>query len=229
MLQELTTERPKSRANGSLVRRSKLSAHYEALLYRIHLNLDASIGQAIGVTSIAPRSGVSTVALNLAITADSAGYGPVLLIDADIHKRPKGVAAKEVPRLGLIDALSGAADPLDCVYPSAHGNVSTVSGRGLDAAGGSTIERSRFAEVLDEYKQRFKLLIVDIPTPSELNNSIGLASKLDGVLLVIEAERADGRVALKTKQQLVDARANLLGVVLNKRPQHVPGWLYRRL
>lgn len=230
MIQELTTERPSVRANGNLPHRSKLSAHYEALVHRIHAaNADTMIGQSIGVTSCAPRAGVSTVALNIAIAADRAGYGPVLLINADIHNLSGPNAAGELSSAGLADALAGSVEPLDCVTQAPDGEFAIVTGRGMRPHNVSAVDRSKFSELLTEYKRHFKLVIVDVPTPSDLNDSIGLASQLDGVLLVIEAERADGRVALKTKQQLIDANANVLGVVLNKRQQHVPGWLYRRL
>ncbi len=35
--------------------------------------------------------------------------------------------------------------------------------------------------------------------------------------------------AQRAKQYLQQAQANLLGAVLNKRPQHIPDWLYARL
>ena len=230
MLQELATERPKVRTNGSPPRRSHLSAHYDALLQRVlAISADTAVGQAIGVTSCAPRAGVSTVAHNLAVTADRSGYGPVLLLDLDIHKSSSLNRRKPATEYGLFDALAGTADPFDCVTPAPRGSFSVVSTRGTNSPDASTIDRGRFAEVLSEYKRNFKLLVVDIPSALDTNNSVCLASQMDGVLLVIEAERADGRVALKTKQQLIDANANLLGVVLNKRRQHVPGWLYRRL
>lgn len=230
MIQELTTERPSVRANGNLPHRSKLSAHYEALVHRIHAaTSDAMLGQSIGVTSCASRAGVSTVARNIAIAADRAGYGPVLLISADIHNLSEPNAAGELPSAGLADALAGSVEPLDCVTQGPDGEFAIVAGRGIRPHYVSTADRSKFAELLTQYKRHFKLIIVDVPAPTELNDSVGLAGQLDGVLLVIEAERADGRVALKTKQQLVDANANMLGVVLNKRQQHVPGWLYRRL
>jgi capsular exopolysaccharide synthesis family protein len=230
MLQELATERPIVRTNGSPPRRSLLSAHYEALLQRVlAFSVDTAIGQAFGVTSCAPRAGVSTVAYNLAVTADRAGYGPVLLLDLGTHNSASLIRRKRTAEHGLFDALAGAVDQIDCVVPTSQGSLSVVSARGTNSQDAATIDRSRFAEVLSEFKRNFKLLVVDIPAASETNNSICLASQLDGVLLVIEAERADGRVAQKTKQQLIDANANLLGVVLNKRRQHVPSWLYRRL
>src|SRR2546421_482961 len=98
MLQEITIETPAIRANGRSVRRSKLSAHYDALFQRIQAaNLDTSEGQAIGITSCAPRAGVSTVAFNIAVTAARADYGPVLFIDADITKPTGSNASGAAP------------------------------------------------------------------------------------------------------------------------------------
>jgi capsular exopolysaccharide synthesis family protein len=187
------------------------------------------VSHAIGVTSCAPRAGVSTVAFNIAVTANRAGYGPVLLIDADINNPPRLNAEGETPQAGLAEALVGAADPLDCVTAAVGAGFSVMAGRGMRPDIVSSIDRTTFGELIAEYKRHFKLIVLDIPAPSDLNDSMGLASQLDGVLLVIEAERADSRVALRTKQQLLDTNANLLGVVLNKRQQHIPGWLYRRL
>jgi Mrp family chromosome partitioning ATPase len=230
MIQELATERPAVRANGSQAFRSQLSAYYDALFQRIQVaNAGAVVGQAIGITSCAPRAGVSTVAYNIAVTADRAECGPVLFIDADINKLPGPDAVGEVPAVGLADALSGAAQPLDCVKTVPYRGLSIVSGRGMRPHGVLTIDRHKFSEVINEYKRHFTLVVIDIPSPTELNDSVSLAGQLDGVVLVLEAERSDGRVALRTKQQLVDANANLIGVVLNKRRQHIPGWIYRRL
>lgn len=230
MIEELTAERPSIRSNVKPPHRSHLSARYEALVHRIQASSsDTTVGQSIGVISCAPRAGVSTVALNIATTAERAGYGPVLLINADINKLPSPNAAGEIPAWGLTDALAGTAAPLDCVTTVAGSELAVVAGRGVRPHNVSTVDRTRFATLLSEYRKQFKLLVVDFPAASDLNDSVALAGQLDGVLLVIEAERADGRVALKTKQQLVDANANLLGVVLNKRQQHLPGWLYRRL
>jgi Mrp family chromosome partitioning ATPase len=36
-------------------------------------------------------------------------------------------------------------------------------------------------------------------------------------------------VAIRAKQEIEDAGARILGVVLNKRKYHIPEWLYKRL
>jgi Mrp family chromosome partitioning ATPase len=46
-------------------------------------------------------------------------------------------------------------------------------------------------------------------------------------VLVLEAERTRRSAALRVKKQLEHLGANILGIALNKRRHHVPGWLYR--
>ena len=85
------------------------------------------------------------------------------------------------------------------------------------------------SQAIVAYGKPLEEVTSDIPAPTGLDGSIYLAGKLDGVLLVFESEQSDGRTALRTKQQLEEANANLLGAVLNKRRKHVPNWLYKML
>jgi protein-tyrosine kinase len=230
MLLELETQKPMVRAKRSVIQPSKLSTHYEALLQRIQAGCsDVLDGQAIGITGCATHAGASTVAFNIAVTAEQTDCGPVLFIDADVNKRSVANMVGVLPPFGLGDVLAGTAEPLECVKQTRIGNLSIVPGHGRNSKAVSRIEPGKFSDVLNEYRRHFKLLVVDIPAPTELNASACLAGQLDGVVVVIEAERVDGRAAVRTKQKLVDANANLIGVVLNKRRQHIPGWLYRLL
>jgi len=233
MLQEVLTARPPVVANGKVARHCKLSPHYGALVQRIQAeNIEASSTDCIdliGVTSCAPGAGVSTVSFNIAVAAARAGMGPVLYVDSDITKQPSRRLTRRTPTLGLADVLADGADPMDCVVHTPIENLSIVAGRGTAKHDELSFDPFKTAEVLNDYKSQFKLVIVDVPAPTELNGSIYLAGKLDGVVLVIESELSDGRAALRTKQRLVDANANLLGVVLNKRRKHMPNWLYNLL
>jgi len=233
MLQEVLTERPPLVANGKVARNGKLSAHYRALVQRIQAaNMEAPSTESletVGVTSCAPGAGVSTVSFNIAVAAARAFTGPVLFVDTDIAKRPSRRVIPHVPTLGLADILADAADPMDCVVKTHIDNLSVIAGRGTSKHEEVSFDPFKAAEMLTELKCQFKLVVVDIPAPTELNGSIYLAGKMDGVVLVIESELSDGRAALRTKQRLVDANANLLGVVLNKRRKHMPNWLYNLL
>ncbi len=229
----LTGERPSVATNGAAGRRCKLRAHYRALVQHIQAaSMAAPQNQTIetiGVTSCARGAGVSTVAFNVAVAASRADIGPILLVDADITKQANRRLIPKSPTLGLADALANAVDPMDCIVHIPIGNLSIVAGRGKAKHDELTFDPFKAAELLSEYKCQFKLVVVDIPAPTELNSSIYLAGQLDGVVLVIESELSDGRLARRMKQQLVDANANLLGVVLNKQRKRVPNWLYSLL
>jgi Mrp family chromosome partitioning ATPase len=71
-------------------------------------------------------------------------------------------------------------------------------------------------------------VIVDLPTVAK-GVPAGLGSLLDGLLLIVEAERIRWQVAQRTASLLTAAGVNLLGVVMNKRPNHIPRWLYETL
>ena len=72
-------------------------------------------------------------------------------------------------------------------------------------------------------------MVFDMPAAGRLGFLVRLASLVDGVLLVVEAERVRWEVARRPIEQLTRANVHLLGAVLNKRRQHVPNWLYRTL
>ena len=74
----------------------------------------------------------------------------------------------------------------------------------------------------------FGFIVADLPTV-ESSLCFVSAGLLSGVLLVMEAERTRSDIAARANQRLVDARANVLGIVLNKHPQHLPNWLEARL
>jgi Mrp family chromosome partitioning ATPase len=233
MIQEVLSERPPLVNHKSGVRHGKLNAYYRALVQRIQAaNVAAPLNgtvETIGVMSPARGAGVTTVAFNIAVAAACADIGPVLLVDADIANQANQSLTPDLPSFGLADALTNAIDPIDCIFNSSIENLSVVAGRGRAKHEELTFDPFEAAELLNEFKPRFKWLIVDIPAPTELNGSIYLAGKLDGVVLVIESESSDGREALRTKQQLIEANANVLGVVLNKRRKDVPNWLDRLL
>jgi Mrp family chromosome partitioning ATPase len=56
-----------------------------------------------------------------------------------------------------------------------------------------------------------------------------LAPGVDGVVLVVEADRTKRDQIQRAQRTIEMANGNLLGLVLNKRRYVVPRWLYRKL
>ena len=78
-------------------------------------------------------------------------------------------------------------------------------------------------------KDEFDLVVFDMPPAGEASSTTRLAGRLDGVLLVVEAEQATVEDALRTKQLLTRCGARLVGAIMNKYQEHLPNWLRRTL
>jgi capsular exopolysaccharide synthesis family protein len=191
---------------------------------------DVDCSQAIGVTSCVRGEGVSSVAANLAISAARSIEGPVLLVDANVTQPSIEQTFNVLHQsCGLTDVLYGEADPWECVQESPVEHLRLMSAGVTKPHAAPTYSPDRISELLDAFKHEFRLIVFDLPVANELSTCYALASGLDGVLLVVEAEKVRSHVAQRAVKQLAEARANVLGVVFNKRRDHLPNWLFRTL
>lgn len=77
--------------------------------------------------------------------------------------------------------------------------------------------------------ERAELVVADTPPLQVSPLSLAMAPTVDGVILLVEAERTRAEVARAARDMLLACGANILGVVLNKRRFHIPRRLYDRL
>ena len=197
----------------------KLDARYLAIVrHLIASNQFASedSSRVLGVTSSLDGEGTSTVATNIALTMAGLNAGPVLLVDANDAKPSLHKLFGMSVELGLQNALSGERSPLECVTSSPLERLSLVLNGKLERGKVAIYSTSSIDELLDEWKDTFKWIVFDLPPPRDTNVSALLASRLDGVLLVVEADRVDRNIAERTCSRLRQANVNLLGSVYNK-------------
>lgn len=101
-----------------------------------------------------------------------------------------------------------------------------LPGRGGDAR---ALNPRLLAHYWDRLGEQAELIILDTPPVQASPLTLALAPSVDGVILVVEAERTRTAVAAAARDTLKAGGANLLGVVLNKRRYHVPRGIYERL
>jgi uncharacterized protein involved in exopolysaccharide biosynthesis/Mrp family chromosome partitioning ATPase len=184
--------------------------------------------KAVGIVGCEAGMSRSEVAEQLAIEAAERGTDPVLLIDAD--ERHRHVAS----RFGLNgspgwrEVLAGVADAESCVHSANSGRLAVMT----PGEEHSLLEDVGYAPVgrvqLDELKNKYGLVVVDLPSVNELDTRAS-AGWLDETVLVVEAERTRIKSAQRTKALLERAGIHVTGVVLANRREYVPRWLYDRL
>lgn len=92
-----------------------------------------------------------------------------------------------------------------------------------------SFDSRRFEIFLNFAREKFDYTILDSAPITSFSESQAICSRVDGVLLVLEAGKTRRQVAIRAKKELEEAGGKLLGVVLNKRRYYIPGWVYRRL
>ncbi|MDX2103690.1 MAG: hypothetical protein EAZ99_09125 [Alphaproteobacteria bacterium] len=179
-----------------------------------------------------PKAGTSTLALDLALlTAEEAGR-PILLLDLGQPRNAQADALeasnllREDPWGTMVLPASLGGQAFDVVPVE---NSTLMVSRRLPpgfAIGEPPPEADVF---LAQLKSLFEWVIIDAPAPARSFDGIIAASMAEAVVMVLVADNTRAPVADKLRDQLVDARANLAGVLLNRRRFYIPRFLYRHL
>jgi capsular exopolysaccharide synthesis family protein len=185
--------------------------------------------RAIGITSCYRGEGVSTVAAQLAVQAARTGNHRVLLVDFNLHD-PSVHRTFHVDLVsGLAEALVGEVEVWLAIRETSVANLWVLPAGVVNRPGRPSYDPTQLSHVVQALKGEYDLVVFDMPGALEDDSTSRLASLLDGVVLVIEAERIRWEAASKGQQRLVRAQARVLGAVLNKRQEPIPDWLNRLL
>jgi capsular exopolysaccharide synthesis family protein len=192
------------------------NGHYQSLIGSLDgLGFDTGLPKVIGLASSRSGAGVSTIASNLAIEVARSGLERVLLVEANLQKPKLDRLFSVNPAPGLVQALAGDLPWDDCLQQSGIEmlQLMTAGVSGRRAAPG--FRAQQFARVLDKARREFDFIVFDLPPATKISMSFKVAGLLDGILLVIEAERSQVEELQRVKRQFVHANAKLLGAVMN--------------
>lgn len=170
----------------------------------------------IAIAAPSGSEGASTVAETLAESLGAHSGGRVVLIDG--VREGAGITAHDW--LKTEDAI------LDMhLRQDPHSSYARLQGFAVDR-----FPDSRGAEAFTSALRAVcDVAVVVLPPLLTHPEALSLAARLDGVVLVLEAERTRWEVAREAKHLLDSIGVKVLGAILNKRPRHIPDALYRRL
>ncbi|MEM0503612.1 MAG: polysaccharide biosynthesis tyrosine autokinase [Archaeoglobaceae archaeon] len=177
-------------------------------------------GKVFLVTSSIPKEGKSFISATLSIAFAQAGK-KVILVDIDmrdpsIHK----LLGFEVSP-GLAEVLMGIASPNETIrsFPDLENLCALAVGK-LPREGVVTpaelLDSKEMFLLLQELKERFDVVILDAPPLSMFVDPYILAPMTDGVLLVIEINKATREILKEIKGQLDLTQIKLIGAIVNK-------------
>lgn len=185
--------------------------------------------KTIGITSTMHGEGCSTVTANLAVTLAGNGVSRILLIDGNI-RRPSlhnlfGLEKEE----GLTEVIFGEIALAGVLKKTPIPNMLFMTSGRINIDPDRVFSSERFKDLLKVVEKHFEYVLFDFPPISLYPDSTVLSPLLDGVLLVIQAERVIYEVIQKAREKIENNGGNILGVILNRRKYYIPDVIYRRL
>jgi len=186
---------------------------YRALRTSIVFSAAGRAPGIILVTSALPGEGKSLTSMNLAAAMAKAGVD-ILLIDADLRRPCLHELFRVQQEPGLSNFLVGEIDDLPFV-PTIVPQLYLMPSGKIPPNPSELLGATRMEELVAKARERFPQLILDSPPLISVTDAAILATKSDGVLLVIKAEEAPRKVVKKVKDQLLEVKSHLIGSLLN--------------
>ena len=167
--------------------------------------------KTIMITSVAPGSGKTTVAVNLAIVMAQMG-GKVLFVDGN----PFHPATQEIFGLktqGLFDCIASGGELSSFRQTTAQSGLDFVP---AGIAAPLAISPEVMRRMLGALEPGYDYILLDAASVFESASALSYASAADGIILVVASREDRPKDARLAKKRLAQTRTPILGCVLNR-------------
>lgn len=198
--------------------RSPISEAYRTLRTNLQfVSLDKPL-QTLLVTSPGPEEGKSTMLANLAVTM-AQGEKKVILVDCDL-RRPSlhklfGLQQKRGLTTMMLEDKAMRDPPLQ---ETGVPGLRLLASGPLPPSPPDLLGSKRMDRVLEALMERAEVVLLDAPPVVGVSDAAILATKVDGVMLVVSAGQTKRDSVQTTKAMLEKVNANLIGAVLTNVP-----------
>jgi capsular exopolysaccharide synthesis family protein len=196
--------------------RSAVAEAYRRLRTNLEFaSLDHPIQTVLVVSADEAESGATTVA-NLAVSIAQSGRS-VILVDSDLrHPTLHDVFGLD-NGLGLVAALENPGADLPLLDSGVAGLLVLPSGPVPEIPVDVVASPSMIA-LISALKSKADIVLFSAPPVVEVTDAAVLASRVDGVLLIVNAGKTRRATAQRAKALLDKVNARILGAVLGNAP-----------
>ncbi|TWU55208.1 polysaccharide biosynthesis tyrosine autokinase [Rubripirellula reticaptiva] len=195
---------------------------FRAIRTAIYFSNQSGNNQVLQMTSSTPSDGKSTIAANVAVAIAQSGRR-VLLMDGDLRRprvgkvmgieNDKGTAWAieqcEADAAGLDDRIQAA------ITRSVVANLSVMTAGERPDNPSELLSSPNFDRLLNLLRKQYDMIIVDTPPLLAVSDPANLASRVDGVILVVRLRKNIKPAVAQATRMLETLDANVLGIVVN--------------
>lgn len=196
---------------------------FSTLVTNIEFSSPETPYKALLITSGSAGEGKSFVVANLAVAMAQArtglgtsAAGQVILIDCDMRKPIQHKIFGVENQIGLSNLLVGNAELRSVIQDTGVPNLKLITCGPTPPNPVELLKSQRMSEILDELRDTYGMLLCDSPPVLPVADSLVLASKLDGVLLLADLGHTPREAISQAKEQISKLDVPLLGLICNK-------------
>jgi exopolysaccharide/PEP-CTERM locus tyrosine autokinase len=195
---------------------SPVSEEYRRLKSMVIRETKADFQNTIMVTSAIDTEGKTLTSINLAIAMAQELDHSILLMDADMRRPMTHRLLGLECNLGLSDYLRGKADVSEILVRTGIGKLVLLPAGSPVINPVELLSSVRMRELVQELKHRYmdRYIIIDTPPILPFADAIAVGANVDGVIFVVQEERAQKSSIVEAIGMLKNVR--VLGLVYNK-------------
>ena len=182
------------------------------IMYSPH---DSEGAPVYAITSAEQGVGKSTVSANIAFSFSQTGQ-KVLLIDADM-RRPTQYRffGYDKKQNGFSELLSGIVKDPHAVVSVFSESLHIVTSGCVPPNPSALLLSKRFGMLIDQWKKEYDIIFIDLPPIGAVSDPIGVASLVDGYILVALANVTNAKYVNSAIESLKYVGAKITGLVVN--------------
>jgi capsular exopolysaccharide synthesis family protein len=196
--------------------RELFAESFQFLRANLQLRDPEASWRTIAITSALPGNGKSTVAARLAEALALSG-SEVVVVDCDLRRPTLHSYYAVDSQEGVTSALVGLRDPVDMLRRTYIPTVRLLPAGPLMPLPASVLAGTKgMGEVLSRLRRVADYVIVDTSPVTIGADALAIASSVDATLVVVDIDSVRRDVLAAANEQLRAARANIVGVVINR-------------
>jgi capsular exopolysaccharide synthesis family protein len=184
---------------------------------------------AIAFASVKEGEGASTMAFNFASAFAAHSSGTVVLVDGNLKDPVLHHEFEVKKKKGLVDVIAGKTTVEDAVTEVIPKKYYFLQAGQTEKDPVAILESRKFSLLVRNLRERYDLIIFDSSSVLGGPGTELIASNMDGLILVVQANRTRWEVARSAKRDLESAHIRVLGAILNKQQFIIPEAIYKRL
>lgn len=177
-------------------------------------------------TASNPGEGTSTILVNFAKEMAISG-DKVIIVDTNLRTP----ILHELINVENIDGISEAIDkkksPIETIQKTDIENLRIITHGKQTNETLTGFSTDTIKLIINELSLHADWILFDSPPIHKYSDAAVLANEVDGVIMVVQAEKTKWEVAQSAKDKINKSNTKILGAILNKKQFHIPNIIYK--